>query len=141
MRYIIKAFDGQTADSALIDVTQYANELAGKAGRSLSNLTDAGKSFSFPSGTYVNIPITNNTSMSYTAPADGWVTAQMSDLPSGYGYIMVSCNRIMSTGVTTGTSAFSASVPARKGSTVTIRAVDKTILNAYFIYANGEVPN
>jgi len=27
MRYVIKAFDGQTADSALIDVTQYANEL------------------------------------------------------------------------------------------------------------------
>jgi hypothetical protein len=30
-RYIIKAFDGQTADSALIDITQYANELAHKA--------------------------------------------------------------------------------------------------------------
>lgn len=29
MRYIIKAFDGQTEDSALIDVTQYANELNG----------------------------------------------------------------------------------------------------------------
>ena len=41
-RYIIKAFDGQTADSALIDITQYANELAGKADRSLSNLTATG---------------------------------------------------------------------------------------------------
>lgn len=30
MRYVIKAFHGQTADSALIDITQYANELAGK---------------------------------------------------------------------------------------------------------------
>ena len=30
-RYIIKAFDGQTADSALIDITQYAQDLAGKA--------------------------------------------------------------------------------------------------------------
>jgi hypothetical protein len=29
-RYIIKAFDGQTADSALINITQYANELAQK---------------------------------------------------------------------------------------------------------------
>ena len=42
-RYIIKAFDGQTADSALIDVTQYANELAGKANRALDNLTQAGQ--------------------------------------------------------------------------------------------------
>ena len=42
-RYIIKAFDGQTADSALIDITQYANDLANKADRSLSNLTAAGE--------------------------------------------------------------------------------------------------
>ncbi len=40
-RYIIKAFDGQTADSALIDITQYAQELAGKADRQLSNLDTA----------------------------------------------------------------------------------------------------
>jgi hypothetical protein len=41
-RYIIKAFDGQTADSALIDITQFENELGGKADRSLSNLTTTG---------------------------------------------------------------------------------------------------
>jgi hypothetical protein len=40
-RYIIKAFDGQTADSALIDITQYAQELATKANRQLSNLDTA----------------------------------------------------------------------------------------------------
>lgn len=40
-RYIIKAFDGQTPDSALIDITQYAQELAGKANRQLSNLDTA----------------------------------------------------------------------------------------------------
>jgi hypothetical protein len=37
-RYIIKAFDGQTADSALIDITQYAQELASKANINGSNL-------------------------------------------------------------------------------------------------------
>ncbi len=42
-RFIIKAFDRQTADSALIDITQYANALAGKADRDLSNLTAAGE--------------------------------------------------------------------------------------------------
>lgn len=40
-RYIIKAFDGQTPDSALIDITQYAQELATKANRQLSNLDTA----------------------------------------------------------------------------------------------------
>lgn len=42
-RYIIKAFDGQTPDSALIDITQYANELANKATRALDNLTQDGE--------------------------------------------------------------------------------------------------
>ena len=42
-RYIIKAFDGQTPDSALIDITQYANELAGKADRALDNLSADGE--------------------------------------------------------------------------------------------------
>jgi microcystin-dependent protein len=37
-RYIIKAFDGQTADSALVDITQYAQELAGKANITGSNM-------------------------------------------------------------------------------------------------------
>jgi len=43
VRYIIKAFDGQTANSALIDVTQYAQDLANKASRGLDNLTQAGE--------------------------------------------------------------------------------------------------
>jgi hypothetical protein len=38
VRFIIKAFDGQTPDSALIDITQYAQELAGKANITGSNL-------------------------------------------------------------------------------------------------------
>jgi hypothetical protein len=42
-RYIIKAFDGQTPDSALIDITQYAQELATKATRSLDNLSADGE--------------------------------------------------------------------------------------------------
>jgi hypothetical protein len=41
LRYFIQAFDGQTPDSALIDITQYAQELATKANRQLSNLDTA----------------------------------------------------------------------------------------------------
>lgn len=43
LRYFIQAFDGQTPDSALIDITQYAQELATKANRDLSNLTQTGQ--------------------------------------------------------------------------------------------------
>jgi microcystin-dependent protein len=56
-RYIIKAFDGQTADSALIDITQYAQELAGKANITGSNMV------------YHKDVIT--TSGTYTAPVTG----------------------------------------------------------------------
>jgi hypothetical protein len=51
VRYIIKAFDGQTADSALIDITQYAQELAGKANITGSNLVHH-KDVITTSGTY-----------------------------------------------------------------------------------------
>lgn len=43
VRFMIKAFDGQTPDSALIDITQYAADLANKATRSLDNLTQTGE--------------------------------------------------------------------------------------------------
>lgn len=55
-RYIIKAFDGQTADSALIDITQYAQELAGKANITGSNLVHH-KDVITTSGTYT-APVT-----------------------------------------------------------------------------------
>lgn len=57
VRYIIKAFDGQTADSALIDITQYAQRLEEKADINGSNLV------------YHKDVIT--TSGTYTAPVTG----------------------------------------------------------------------
>ena len=56
-RYIIKAFDGQTADSALIDITQYAQRLEEKADINGSNMV------------YHRDVIT--TSGTYTAPVTG----------------------------------------------------------------------
>lgn len=44
MRYIIKAFNGMTNESALIDITQYGQELANKANRDFSNITALAKS-------------------------------------------------------------------------------------------------
>ena len=56
-RYIIKAFDGQTSDSALIDITQYAQDLAHKANIDGSNM--------------VHHKDVITTSGTYTAPATG----------------------------------------------------------------------
>lgn len=44
MRYIIKAFNGMTHESALIDITQYGQELANRANRDFSNITALAKS-------------------------------------------------------------------------------------------------
>lgn len=44
MRYVIKAFNGMTHESALIDITQYGQELANKANRDFSNITALAKS-------------------------------------------------------------------------------------------------
>lgn len=68
-RYIIKAFDGQTADSALIDITQYAQELATKANRQLSNLDNNNLSVHVVVDSYYN----GTTGDWYRVYDDGWV--------------------------------------------------------------------
>ena len=74
-RYIIKAFDEQTADSALIDITQYAQDLAGKADRQdLAGKADrqdlAGKA-NIDGSNMVHHKDVITTSGTYTAPATG----------------------------------------------------------------------
>lgn len=136
-RYIIKAFDGQTADSALIDITQYANELANKADRSLSNLTDAGKSFSFPSDTYVSVDISNSTT-TYTAPADGYI----------YFGATLNAAGLMTLSETNGikvtnqrSSVGDLWIPLKKGQTATITYSQPIVVGGCsFFYANGEAP-
>lgn len=68
-RYIIKAFDGQTADSALIDITQYAQELATKANRQLSNLDTANLACHVVVDSYYN----STTGDWYRVYDDGWI--------------------------------------------------------------------
>ena len=67
-RYIIKAFDGQTADSALIDITQYAQDLAGKADRQLSNLDANNLSVHVVVDSYYD-----NAGNWYRIYSDGWI--------------------------------------------------------------------
>ena len=139
-RYIIKAFDGQTADSALVDITQFENELGNKADRSLSNLTDAGKSFSFPGDTYISIPVTAN-GQQYTTPADGFIkfTAVASNV-GGYVTLATQGCYILQAQPVSG-NVIGTTISARKGDTVTLNYGSVTNLAARFYYAQGEVPN
>nr|DAN96653.1 MAG TPA: tail fiber protein [Caudoviricetes sp.] len=71
----IKAFDA-SVNPGLIDITELANEVAGKADISLSNLSATGKSvvasLAMPSSRYIDLTL-GASGMAYTAPADGWV--------------------------------------------------------------------
>ena len=90
VRFMIKAFDGQTPDSALIDITQYASDLANKADRSLSNLNGTGedhflnKDFTiiYPNGGSESSPanISNNTRYVETNPFPGYYVACMAEI-------------------------------------------------------------
>ena len=78
-RYIIKAFDGQTADSALIDITQYAQELATKANRQLSNLDTANLACHVVVDSYYD----STTGDWWREYDDGWVEQGNTKLLSG----------------------------------------------------------
>ena len=81
MRYIIKAFNGMTHESALVDVTQFANDIAGKADRALCNLSADGEdhflendfTIIYPNGGTAESPaiVTKNTRYVETNPFPG----------------------------------------------------------------------
>jgi len=144
-RYIIKAFDGQTADSALIDITQYENELGNKADRSLSNLTDAGKSFSFPSDTYVDISSYVNSGTNYIAPADGYIYLGGRNASGNNAYVLIYNNSTIlefSDQRSAANAYPNAFVPAKKGQSFNLSISSDASGDriARFFYASGEVP-
>lgn len=150
-RYIIKAFDGQTADSALVDITQFENELGNKADRSLSNLTDAGKSFSFPSSTYLDVTSSLTWTVSgthyeatYTAPADGYLSVTAKTSSGGVGEVSIynTSNAFGSTdSVGIQDIIMKGMTILSKGQRARIVLDNSIVQNAIFVYCNGEVPN
>jgi len=139
-RYIIKAFSGQSEDSALVNITNYVNDLAGKANRSLSNLTEAGRAFSFPSDTFVSMGIAAN-GQTYITPADGCVYLTCVALGSSWIACTDSVSGLRFTDVTGTASQILAFVqPVRKGQTLIIGYSNVGGFDARFYYAQGEVP-
>ena len=123
-----------------IDITQYENELGGKADRSLSNLTDAGKSFSFPSDTYVEITV-SSTGQTYTAPADGYICID-AIATNNSAWVSLGAGKVqaIATQSVTGYGLWTFLV-VRKGQTAYISYTQASNIKAWFTYAQGEVPN
>jgi microcystin-dependent protein len=82
-RYIIKAFDGQTADSALIDITQYAQRLEQKADINGSNMVHH-KDVITTSGTYT-APVTGLYKITVKGGGGGGRGGSHSSSTSTYG--------------------------------------------------------
>lgn len=121
------------------------NELAGKADRSLSNLTDAGKSFSFPSGTYVAISTpTPTVPTKYTAPYDGYAVFSAVTTEATNGFVgIINSDDGYSTRSSNGsaTAPLGVILPVKKGTNISY-VVNGTMRNQVvrFYYAQGEVP-
>ena len=141
----IKAFDA-AVDSGLIDITELANEVAGKADTNLSNLSATGKtkvaSLAMPSGNYVglSIPVTNT---DVTAPADGYFYSVIFATAASNGY-MNFINRSTGFGVMSNVPASSAEkhfMPVRKGDVVRVEYNNLSEETTFgFFYAEGSQP-
>ena len=130
----IKAFDA-AIDSGLIDITELANEVAGKADKTeVANLA-------MPSNSRVDLTFPPNGTTDYVAPADGYFCLSC-DASNGFIQILNPNNGLI-TGYSFGQSEVCRLyLPARKdiGIQVTVSATINNQYGFYFIYANGSQP-
>ena len=139
----IKAFDA-AVDSGLIDITELANEVAGKADTNLSNLSTTGKTkvanLAMPSGIYIDLTLPTS-GQHITAPADGYVYLEKY-AANPAEYIVMQANYI---GVAEAASSVDqilrVTLPVKKGSIVTPTYTASGTTTAFrFTYAEGSQP-
>ena len=141
----IKAFDA-AVDSGLIDITELANEVAGKADTNLSNLSATGKtkvaSLAMPSGNCVDLSLNTNPSQ-FVAIADGYFYAVAYAEASSSGYINFS-NASAPVGAMLSIASSSAAkilLPVRKGDVVDVNWGNLSKIETFrFVYAQGSLP-
>ena len=141
----IKAFDA-AVDSGLIDITELANEVAGKADTNLSNLSTTGKtkvaSLAMPSGNCVDLSLNTNPSQ-FVAIADGYFYAVAYAEASSSGYINFS-NASAPVGAMLSIASSSAAkilLPVRKGDVVDVNWGNLSKIETFrFVYAQGSLP-
>nr|DAH64342.1 MAG TPA: tail fiber protein [Caudoviricetes sp.] len=137
----IKAFDA-SVNPGLIDITELANDVAGKADISLSNLSATGKSvvasLAMPSSRYIDLTF-GASGTTYTAPADGWVFLWR--ICSGQGGIAGLYGRVVSIFSGDANEEFCIYIPVAKGEVFNIYYAElKTGQSTdyfRFFYANG----
>ena len=147
VRYIIKAFAGASATTADLEITKVANDVADKANRDLSNLSENGRKAFFPSGTYVTISgLTTahgmNNPFIYTAPANGYVNISGNPKYSTANtYIQAAGTRLVSrvSQYATGYTVINTYIPVHKGEKCSLASGEMLEVAAHFIYAEGEV--
>ena len=150
----IKAFAGASATSTDIEITKVANDVADKADRDLSNLSENGRKAFFPSDTFIELPLTgDNNRRNYEgiAPANGFINAignatnvfenfelraRGSSLNNGNSYAPFIISNSAYGGICHST------IPVKKGDKIEfISSTNGKIVYSHlrFIYAEGEV--
>ena len=140
----IKAFDA-AVDSGLIDITELANEVAGKADTNLSNLSATGKAkaayLAMPSDNYVDLtPPQTGADYVFTAPADGYVCFR-GMATEAYQNLTVSVDQIVSANQAASAGYWmSATIPVRKGKRFACQWSGGNAQYFRFYYAEGSQP-
>lgn len=141
------SFAGVAANDTITDgsvewtVRKLGNEVADKANRDLSNLTETGRKAFFPSDTFVDMGTFIN-EQKFTAPANGFffvfgrATSAGAYLGGTIGHIST-IDRVDD--LNTGNNVYFY-LPAAKGDMMTIFARNVNSDYCRFIYAEGEVP-
>ena len=136
----IKAFDA-AVDSGLIDITELANEVAGKADTNLSNLSATGKAkaahLAMPSDHLIELNYVSGET--YTAPADGYFAIVASTNDGGVRLENISL-RTVSTSIAHRTWGLGTSIAVRKGDRVYADGFQATVTLFGFLYAEGSQP-
>ena len=152
VRYIIKAFAGASVSSTDIEITKVANDVADRANRDLSNLSEKGRKAFFPSDTFISIDISGIVvsnpddiihETSSTAPANGFLNIACNHLPNCLSSIQLLNHQTIATGQFFSAEAIThISIPTRKGQRTKIIAhniSNKANRHCRFYYAEGEV--
>lgn len=139
----IKAFDA-AVNPGLIDITELANEVAGKADTNLSNLSATGKTkvanLAMPSGIYVDLTLPTS-GQHITAPADGYVYLEKYAANQAE-YIVMHANYIgLGEAASSRNQILRVTLPVKKGSFVTPTYTASGTTTAFrFTYAEGSQP-
>ena len=139
----IKAFDA-SVNTGLIDITELANEVAGKADKDLSNLGATGKAkvanLAMPSDNYVELSVPSPGEHVFIAPADGYVCVRV-EATEVYQNITLSVDQIASANQASGIGYWmSATIPVRKGKSFAYYWTGGNTKYFRFYYAEGSQP-